>query len=222
MRGKIEITGKIEVVTGMHIGGSDQFAAIGAIDSPVIKDITSGLPMIPGSSLKGKMRTLLAKVCNDLNNNPENDIKKDCEEIKRLFGYSDKKEAKCSRLIFTDAVLENAEELKQYGIDYPTEVKFENTINRLSGIANPRQIERVVRGSLFPLQIIYNIEKEEDVAEDMAYLKKALELLKYDYLGGHGSRGYGRIEIKELEVSACTDDVEENLVQACNEILRKA
>ena len=56
MFGKIQITGEIEVVTGMHIGGSSAFAAIGAVDSPIIRDVTSNLPMIPGSSLKGKIR----------------------------------------------------------------------------------------------------------------------------------------------------------------------
>ena len=65
MYGKIEISGKIELLTGMHIGASDSFAAIGAIDTPVIKDPISGLPIIPGSSLKGKMRTLLAKAYNE-------------------------------------------------------------------------------------------------------------------------------------------------------------
>ena len=64
MYAKIQITGKLEIVTGMHIGGSSAFAAIGAVDSPVIKDVRSNLPMIPGSSLKGKMRTLLAKAYN--------------------------------------------------------------------------------------------------------------------------------------------------------------
>lgn len=61
MYAKIQITGTIEVKTGMHIGGSSAYAAIGAVDSTVIKDVRTGLPMIPGSSLKGKMRTLLAR-----------------------------------------------------------------------------------------------------------------------------------------------------------------
>ena len=65
MFAKLEITGNIEVVTGMHIGGSSQFAAIGAVDSPVIRDTYSDRPMIPGSSLKGKMRSLLAKKYNE-------------------------------------------------------------------------------------------------------------------------------------------------------------
>lgn len=64
MYAKIQITGTIEAVTGMHIGGSSAFSAIGAVDSPIIKDIKTNNPMIPGSSLKGKMRTLLAKKYN--------------------------------------------------------------------------------------------------------------------------------------------------------------
>ena len=59
---KIKFSAQIRLETGLHIGGSDAFAAIGAIDSPVIKDPITNLPIIPGSSLKGKMRTLLAKV----------------------------------------------------------------------------------------------------------------------------------------------------------------
>ena len=65
MFGKIEIKGKIKVKTGMHIGASEAFAAIGAIDSPVVRDKISNLPIIPGSSLKGKIRSLLAKKYND-------------------------------------------------------------------------------------------------------------------------------------------------------------
>ena len=78
MYGKIEISGRIKLLTGMHIGASDSFAAIGAIDTPVIKDPISGLPLIPGSSLKGKMRTLLAK---QYNQNPFAECERDDEKI---------------------------------------------------------------------------------------------------------------------------------------------
>ena len=73
MYAKIQISGVIEVKTGMHIGGSSAFAAIGAVDSPIIKDVTTNLPIIPGSSLKGKMRTLLAKELNDRIVKPDDD-----------------------------------------------------------------------------------------------------------------------------------------------------
>ena len=101
MYSKIQITGTLEVVTGMHIGGSSAFAAIGAVDSPVIKDSTSHLPMIPGSSLKGKIRTLLAKAFNDSVVEPENDS----DNILRLFGSSKKNNIKPSRIIISDKSL---------------------------------------------------------------------------------------------------------------------
>ena len=61
MISKIEITSELEVLTGMHIGGTNEFASIGALDSPVVRDVISRLPMIPGSTLKGKMRTLMSR-----------------------------------------------------------------------------------------------------------------------------------------------------------------
>lgn len=61
MGGKIKISAVLEVVTGMHIGGSSEYSPIGAVDSPVISDPRTGQPVIPGSSLKGKMRTLLVR-----------------------------------------------------------------------------------------------------------------------------------------------------------------
>ena len=226
MKAKLEITGTIEVLTGLHIGGNEGFSAIGAIDSPVIKDVYSGNPMIPGSSLKGKLRTLLAEVHNDREKNPGNRIELDAPEIKRLFGASNddnsKEEKKHnSRLIFTDMIAENVEELRKYGIDYPTEVKFENSINRLSGVANPRQIERVVRGTYFPLRIIYNVESEEEAIEDISLLKEGFQLLQYDYLGGHGSRGYGRVRISDLQAEVCVGELNEGILDDCNRILEE-
>ena len=61
MYGKILIRCDLIVRTGMHIGGSSAFSAIGAVDSPVVRDCYTGLPIVPGSSLKGKLRTLLAR-----------------------------------------------------------------------------------------------------------------------------------------------------------------
>lgn len=87
MFGKIQITGSLEVVTGIHIGGSSAFAAIGAVDSPVIRDAGTNLPMIPGSSLKGKIRTLLARQYNQSKMTAPDE---DAECIIRLFGSAKK------------------------------------------------------------------------------------------------------------------------------------
>lgn len=220
MYGKLEITGTIEVLTGLHIGGSDAFAAIGAIDSPVIKDSLTGSPMIPGSSLKGKMRTLLARKYNEIVSGKPDD---DAPEIKRLFGSS-KNPIQVGKVLFSDTIMNNWDELKNKGLDSKTEVKFENAISRTTGVANPRQIERVPRGVEFPLSLIYEItakDTEDEILKDMELLSDGLKLLTYDYLGGSGSRGYGRIKFSNVTINNVIGDANSELVSKCQEILSR-
>lgn len=215
---KIQITGKIEVVTGMHIGSSSAFAAIGAVDSPIVKDARTKLPMIPGSSFKGKMRTLLAKVYNEnLASKPDDDAP--C--LTRLFGSAKKDQVKRSRVLIADMIMSNAQELRNQGLQSLTEVKFENTINRVNAVATPRQIERAIRGSVFDLDIIYEAEEEKEIVEDMEILAKGFRLLQYDYLGGNGSRGYGKVKFLDLNAEVVIGDVDEKILQKCNEMLEK-
>ena len=206
MFGKLKISGEIEVVTGMHIGGSSQFSAIGAVDSPVIRDSYTDKPMIPGSSFKGKMRTLLAKQYFRTAMLQEHNA--DPEIVLRLFGSSNKNAIRPSRLLFSDMLLLN-------------EVKFENSINRLTAIANPRQIERTIRGSKFGLDIIYNVEEEKEIEEDFKAIKEGMLLLEYDYIGGHGSRGYGKIKINGLKVETAIGDIDSKVIDSCNKILKE-
>ena len=220
MFAKIEITGEIEVVSGLHIGASDAFAAIGAIDSPVIRDVYSDFPMIPGSSLKGKIRSLLSKAYPNPNV-IEKTADDDSENILRLFGCAKKDKLKNSRLIFSDMVMDkdNWEKLKKLGLQSQTEAKFENTISRMTSEANPRQIERVVRGATFPLQFIYNVENEDEIIEDITLLKEGMTLLSYDYLGGSGSRGYGKVKFSGVAADVVVGDVADEIIDKCNDIL---
>lgn len=216
MFAKIQITGEVELVTGMHIGGSSAFAAIGAVDSPIIKDVRTKLPMIPGSSLKGKMRTLLAKVYNnELVSKPDDDAP--C--LTRLFGCAKKDHVKRSRLLIADMIMINNQELRNQGLQSITEIKFENTINRLTAVAMPRQIERAIRGSLFALDMIYEAEEENEIVEDMEVLANGFKLLQYDYLGGSGSRGYGKVKFNNLRAEVVIGEINDNIVEKCNEIL---
>ena len=217
MYAKIQIIGKLEVVTGMHIGGSSAFAAIGAVDSPVIKDSRENLPMIPGSSLKGKMRTLLAKEYNEtVAAKPDEDN----ERIVRLFGSAKKGNIKRSRIQIADMVMANADEFRQRGNQSITEIKFENTINRLTAVANPRQIERVIRGSEFALDMIYEVEEESEIVEDLSMLAEGMKLLQYDYLGGHGSRGYGKVRFKDVQADTVVGELDEKLQQEIDQIFQ--
>lgn len=224
MYSKIKITGTINVETGMHIGASDGFSVIGAVDSPVAKDALSRIPYIPGSSLKGKIRSLVAKAYSDSGIAPKFNDQDD--KVIRLFGAGAGKNnnyPKPSRLIFSDMIMENIEELKKNGVEDGTEVKEENTINPITAEANPRQIERVVRGAKFPLTIIYNAEKEneKEILEDMETVALGLKLLSYDYIGGHGSRGYGRVTIDNINVDCVVGDINKEILDKCNELLKR-
>ncbi len=212
--GKIKIWGTLECKTGLHIGASKENMEIGAIDSPVVRDPVTREPYIPGSSLKGKMRSLLEKALKisdrrDIGTN-RNPVKihvcDDAEKASkcnlcRIFGSTGKDGGKNfpARLIVRDLYLteQSAEELSgiDTGLQY-TEWKFENAIDRVTAAANPRQIERVPKGALFQFELIYNVEDKSNIVEDLKNIKLGIELLKLDALGGHGSRGYGKVDIK--------------------------
>ncbi len=219
MFAKILIKGKIQLVTGMHIGTGGEFAAIGTVDSPVIRDTITNLPIIPGSSLKGKLRSMLARQYSPKAGTADSDD----ERIKRLFGSADKSAKKnpASRLIFSDMHISNMQELNNKNIFTPTETKFENTINRLSGVANPRQIERTIRGCEYDMEMVYNLSDEAEAKEDMALLSETMKLLKYDYIGGHGSRGYGKIAFSDVTAQAVVGDVGTALLDSINAALKE-
>lgn len=207
MGGKIKISAVLEVVTGMHIGGSSEYSPIGAVDSPVISDPRTGQPVIPGSSLKGKMRTLLVR---SIDGDTKKQHNEDPAEVLRLFGASAPKIIR-SRLQFADAFVMNADDFKNVGL---TEVKFENSINRGTGVANPRQIERVVRGVKFAVCIVYDApDNEAEAAEDLKNLAKAMKLLQMDYLGGHGTRGSGRVSFSDISLSSPDKSVARELLE---------
>ena len=195
MAGKLLIECELVTITGMHIGGTDTFSAIGAVDSPVIRDPRTGRPIVPGSSLKGKLRSLLARsLSQDIENMP--DFNEDEEAIQLLFGSSNP--VRAARAQFADCFLINFDEMKQTGL---TEVKTENAIRRSDSIANPRQIERVVSGVKFGVRITYNKVDDQKTQEDFRLLAKGIKLLQMDYLGGHGSRGSGRVSFRNFKVT---------------------
>lgn len=213
MFAKLFIRGEIELLTGMHIGTGGEYAAIGAEDSPVIKDAISNQTIIPGSSLKGKLRTVLARYINE---GPANTPDDDCSEIKRLFGSK----SKPSRLIFSDMAMSNEKELEQMNIYTYTEVKFENTINRMTSVSNPRQIERTIRGCKFDMELIYDLTNENEAREDIKLLAQAMKLLQLDYLGGHGSRGYGKIKFNNINADIAVGEPSDELMEDLQNILK--
>lgn len=227
--GKIEIKGKIECLTGLHIGASKETMEIGALDSPVVRDPVTNEPYIPGSSLKGKLRSLLERAnprilpnrdggsgisrheCNDwsggttYNKNYQRDIPfpgaLHCP-ICRLFGSTGNQNYP-ARLKVRDLTLDNREELEKIDTGlHLTEWKFENSIDRITSAANPRNIERVPKGAQFRFSMIYDVEDIETLKDDLNNLNLAIRLLHDDALGGHGSRGYGQVKLEFEQIEA--------------------
>lgn len=205
---KVIITGTLELLTGLHIGDSKDNVEIGGVDNPIIRRKDNNQPYIPGSSIKGKMRSLLEVA---LGENHNTDFKgystADGKTLAHLFG-SAANDGTPARLLIRDANLtqSSAQLLSESEFtDMPyTEVKFENTINRITGVAlNPRQTERVPAGSVFDLNFVINIitvEGNETEAQTMEtnfikLLYAGIRLLEDDYLGGSGSRGYGQVKL---------------------------
>jgi len=201
---KIEISGDIRLETGLHIGGSSEFSPIGALDNVVIRDPLTQEPIIPATSLKGKLRFLLARSESEIGFIPE--IKNESLTLRRLFGCGGKEETIPARLQFIDGRFkkESIKELNGKTDLYLTEIKFENTISRTTCIANPRQVERVPAGAEFEFKIIYNVEvmDSQEIIRDFQLIGRGLKLLKEDYLGGSGSRGYGRIKFENISARA--------------------
>lgn len=212
----IEIKAKLVLKTGLHIGAGDSEMHIGGIDNTVIKNPITQSPYIPGSSLKGKIRSLLEWRSGDVKESPlslkdlpnatnPNNVK----DILRLFGVTgDSKnddallrELGASRLAFWDCHLDSDWEAKIKGDNLSlTEAKSENTINRITATAdNPRQTERVPAGAEFDFKLTMR-QFEGDSDALVALVLKGLRLLELDSLGGSGSRGYGKVEFQDLTV----------------------
>ena len=192
---KIVYTGKVKLVTGLHIGGTNAALNIGGPDKFVVRNPLNNIPYIPGSSLKGKMRALVEIYNGETNNGkPSNDAN---SKAGGLFGVSsDSENSRPSRLIVRDAELDISNEEMFTNTDLPyTESKTEVTIDRITAKANPRTFERVPAGAQFKLNMVLNIFEGEDESGLKDTLKQAISLLQDDYLGGHGSRGYGQVEI---------------------------
>jgi len=211
--GKIIIKGKICCLTGLRIGGPRVGLEIGGLDNPVIRDPVTGEPYIPGSSLKGKMRSLLEKSLGlkltplpgteniRIHSCSNKENAKKCP-VCRIFGISAENAAMPTVIIVRDATLtkESKEKLEKAETDLPyTEIKWENILDRITSAATPRQMERVPAGAEFNFEIVYNIYNDVD-KDYLRYVFEAMKLLEDDYLGGSGTRGYGKIVFKDIKV----------------------
>lgn len=205
------IKGEILCKTGLHIGGAKESIEIGGIDNIVMRDSISNLPYIPGSSIKGKMRSLME--LNDAEAS-QNIIKSKGQPCKcgkclscHIFGTSaddvDGGQLKGpTRIIVRDSFPTYQTIKKWKDIDEVVsgaEVKYENTLNRITSEAKPRNQERVPRDSRFNFEIIFSIY-EDDNPQNIKGVFESMILLQDSYLGGSGTRGYGKIKFENISL----------------------
>ncbi|MGC8691202.1 MAG: type III-A CRISPR-associated RAMP protein Csm3 [Caldisericum sp.] len=196
-QGKIILKGKIRAITGIHIGGNKTSLDIGGIDNSFIRT-RKGRLYIPGSSLRGKIRSLLEKYYNYLSENGEPSSEEN--DVTKIFGIHKSKDTNNvfpTTLLVRDAYLSDEQDISSV-----LEIKTENVINRISGKAeHPREIERVSGGSTFDFEIVFNLHYDKDENKKLfEVFLRGMKLLEDDYLGGSGSRGYGKIKFENIEL----------------------
>jgi CRISPR-associated protein Csm3 len=230
--GRVFITADIRTLTGLHIGGSNTGLEIGGVDKTIIRNPLTRQPYIPGSSLRGKMRSQTEKINGMALNNP---ISKDVrihscqsdQEYKAnggcpvciIFGVpaDDKKvkEPTPARLVVRDVLLSSAS-LKKFAeekIKSFSEIKTEVAIDRVTSQATPRSLERVPAEAVFgPAEFVFGIYETADY-ERLETVIKAMKLVEDDYLGGSGSRGSGKVKFETIEVSARKHDTYMNVAK---------
>jgi len=192
--GRLIIRGQIIVESGLHIG-TGAAEGIGLIDNYTIRDPLTQRPMIPGSSIKGRLRHALDQL-----------LSQDHPQVNRLFGHAPQdQEGSHTRIFVRDCHLiedeKMLEELSSLSTPY-VEVKSENRIDRATGLAkDPRQTERLPAGSKLTFELVYNLYDESESSEDLQNLRAAVRFVEDEYLGGSGSRGYGRVlfQVQNLE-----------------------
>lgn len=218
----VTFSGKIRCMSGLCIGGSSSTLDIGGVDREVIKNPITKEPYIPGSSLKGKMRSELEgkygalKWINDEQNEDLKDKIVDTKDGKILvpndnepcgcgrdtcpicliFGAhtSSKVSSAPTRIIVRDAMLSKD---KMGNEPLILERKTENIILRDSNKAgSPRTIERVPKGTYFDFEIVIRIFEGDNRDLLINKVKEGLELVEKSYLGGCGSRGSGYVKFE--------------------------
>lgn len=216
--GRVFIEAEIEAVTGLHIGGSGAGLEIGGLDKEVIRNPLTKRPYIPGSSLRGKMRSQTEKVLGMPQNNRIGQVtihtcKKESEykanggcPVCHVFGVPAELDySGPTRLVVRDAELtqESAEDLDRANTELRyAELKTEVAIDRVTSAATPRTLERVPAGAVFgPAELVFGIYEKADYHR-LKVVIDAMQLVEDDYLGGSGSRGSGKVRFRNIRVYA--------------------
>uniref|UniRef100_A0A7C5RUE0 CRISPR system Cms endoribonuclease Csm3 n=1 Tax=Thermomicrobium roseum TaxID=500 RepID=A0A7C5RUE0_THERO len=219
IHGRVILSATLHALTGLRIGGAAGSLAIGALDNPVVRDPLTNQPYIPGSSLKGKLRSLAERIeglpsnwrinnvyihiCEGDRNRQVNHTYNTCP-VCPVFGVpGDQFPSAPTRLVVRDAFLtpESVRQLESLRLDLPySEIKWEAAIDRVTAAAVPRQVERIPAGAIFACEMVYTVYEQQDVDRFWTVVR-ALRLLEDDYLGSYGSRGSGKVTFRDITLT---------------------
>ena len=196
------INAKLNLLSGTRVGGSDDLLGIGTVDLTCIKNPVTRQPYLPGSSLKGRMRSELEKQLGQFGGRDGNQPC-GCGQcmVCRVFGphFNPRHNLGPTRLIVRDALLVSGGEI---------ETKTENIIDRKLGTAlHPRQVERVVPDSVFDFQVIINVlgldqncsyEGKSGGLALYTIVRRGMQLLENSGIGSGVGKGYGRLHFVDI------------------------
>lgn len=213
------VKGKIRIITGLRIGADQSSIEIGGSDNPIVRHPITLEPYLPGSSLKGKLRSLLERDHFQIGtydeasrpyNGARGDVKNDRDPcscgkcaVCWLFGCGDIRRSQGpTRLLFRDCPLSEDEAKKlaelSESAQFYTETKSEVQVPRKTGDANPRPIDRIPAGLHLDMEISVRVVDGDNVEWMKSTLQHAFEMLEHDSLGGSGSRGYGKVRFVQV------------------------
>ena len=225
--GKLIVHAELHCETGLHIGAGKGSLEIGGADNPAVKD-AFGRPYVPGSSLRGRLRSLLEQATGNAvpaelayltrrkgvevrvhqSDRPDDEI---CLLFGRHPGRLERVQGEAldggtvtpARLTVYDSPLvpeSITAAMREYLDDELTEVKSETAVDRITAQSNSRTLERVPAGARFTVRLVLDILCPED-RDLTAPVLMAMRLLEDDALGGGGARGSGRVRFANVKLS---------------------
>lgn len=198
----IKCTAKIKLLSGMLVGGQKEGIGIGGIDNPVIRNPVTNVPYLPGSTLKGRFRMALELKYKDTNKEtngegPSTDLGNNSLVVKMFGSGSPKNISEPTRCIFRDCYLSKGFEDYQL-MEEKTEVKMDRyKLNAMKG--GNRTSERIPEGAQFDFEVMIRILEDDKEDDFKSRLKEAIHIIQLEYLGGSGTRGYGKVEFEDIQ-----------------------
>ena len=199
----IVIEGTMTAVEGIHIGGNNEGTKIGGCDNPVIRNPLTGKPYIPGSSIKGVMRSTLEKIEDKSRNGKPCGCGNSNCMVCKLFGAHMNLRASSGepRLLIRDMDIdpEFEQELLDSGANYSDiiEIKTSTMVDRSTNTAaggSLRNVERVAAGTKFKCEFVLKVFDGDDEKAMINAIKKLLTSVEVLGIGSKTTAGCGQVK----------------------------